>query len=83
MQSMTYRRGGGSSRAVSASVVDLIDPAGLMVKRIESLRTHAWEVELAAHGIDSASLTRQASNWRPRAPTSTCWTWRANCSTRT
>ena len=27
-----------------------------MVKRIESLRTHAWEVELAAHGIDSASL---------------------------
>lgn len=33
MQSMTYRRGGGSSRAVPASVVDLIDPAGLMVKR--------------------------------------------------
>ena len=56
MQSMTYRRGGGSSRAVSAGAVDLIDPAGLMVKRIESLRTHAWEVELAAHGIDSASL---------------------------
>ena len=56
MQSMTYRRGGGSSRAVSARAVDLIDPAGLMVKRIESLRTHAWEVELAAHGIDSASL---------------------------
>ena len=56
MQSMTYRRGGGSSRAVPAGVVELIDPAGLMVKRIESLRTHAWEVELAAHGIDSASL---------------------------
>lgn len=36
--------------------MNLIDPAGLMVKRIEPLRTHAWEVELAAHGIDSASL---------------------------
>ena len=36
--------------------MNLIDPAGLMVKRIEPLRTHAWEVELAAHGIHSASL---------------------------
>lgn len=48
---MTYRCGAAQDRTVN-----LIDPAGLMVKRIEPLRTHAWEVELAAHGIDSASL---------------------------
>lgn len=48
---MTYRCGATQDRTVN-----LIDPAGLMVKRIEPLRTHAWEVELAAHGIDSASL---------------------------
>ena len=51
MQTMTYRCGATQDRTVN-----LIDPAGLMVKRIEPLRTHAWEVELAAHGIDSASL---------------------------
>ena len=48
---MTYRCGATQDRTVN-----LIDPAGLMVKRIEPLRTLAWEVELAAHGIDSASL---------------------------
>ena len=48
---MTYRCGATQDRTVN-----LIDPAGLMVKRIEPLRTHAWEVELAAHGIASASL---------------------------
>jgi len=51
LQTMTYRCGATQDRTVN-----LIDPAGLMVKRIEPLRTHAWEVELAAHGIDSASL---------------------------
>ena len=51
MRTMTYTCGTTQHR-----VVDLIAPDGIMVNRIESLRTHAWDVELAAHGIDSAAL---------------------------
>ncbi|NEG56129.1 hypothetical protein [Bifidobacterium platyrrhinorum] len=49
MRSMTYSCGANPQR-----VIDLIDPAGIMVRRIESLRTHSWDVELASHGIESA-----------------------------
>ena len=51
MRTMTYSCGVTPHR-----MVDLIDPKGIMVNRIEPLRTHAWDVELAAHGIDSATL---------------------------
>lgn len=51
MRTMTYTCGATRHR-----VVDLVDPSGIMVNRIESLRTHAWDVELAAHGIESAAL---------------------------
>lgn len=50
MRTMTYTCGS------TQHLVDLIDPSGIMVNRIDSLRTHAWDVELAAHGIDSAAL---------------------------
>lgn len=53
---MTYRCGSETSRTLQGRVVNLVDPAGIMIKRIETLRTHAWEVELASRGIKSATL---------------------------
>lgn len=62
MRSMTYTCG-----VDPLTSIDLIDPAGINVKRIESLRTGVWETELAARGVTSA--TRKA---RSVTITATC-----------